>query len=202
MTNIKISELDELQEVADQDLFVIVDSDENITKKIQAGNLGILVPKTTKTTSDTETYSCNYVNNEVDKLLPENSKTTGTTNTYSCDYINGIVESGSNETGNWIKFVDGTMKTYQEIEVEMACNTAWGNLFVGNYATAINFPQTFKELPKVLIDLKLRAGACFKVEWEVPIITTSSYKNVGIGRATTSNSVGITITLYAIGKWK
>lgn len=131
-----------------------------------------------------------------------NSKTTGTDNTYSCDYINGIVESGSNEKGNWIKFVDGTMITYQEIEVEMACNTAWGNLFVGNYATAINFPQTFKELPKVLIDLKLKTGACFKVEWEAPIITTSSYKNIGIGRATTSNLVGITITLYAIGKWK
>ena len=32
---------DELQEVADQDLFVIVDSDENTTKKIQAGNLNI-----------------------------------------------------------------------------------------------------------------------------------------------------------------
>ena len=53
---------------------------------------GGLVPKTTKTTSDTETYSCNYVNNEVDKLLPENSKTTGTTNTYSCDYINSLDE--------------------------------------------------------------------------------------------------------------
>lgn len=54
---------------------------------------GGLVPKTTKTTSDTETYSCNYVNNEVDKLLPENSKTTGTTNTYSCDYINSLKPS-------------------------------------------------------------------------------------------------------------
>ena len=41
MANIKISELDELQEVADQDLFVIVDSDENTTKKIQASNLNI-----------------------------------------------------------------------------------------------------------------------------------------------------------------
>jgi len=131
-----------------------------------------------------------------------NAQTTSDTNTYSCNYINGIIESGSNSNGNWVKFEDGTMITYQEIKVEMACNTAWGNLFVGNYATAINFPQTFKELPKVLIDLKLKEGACFKVEWEVPIITTSSYKNIGIGRGTTSNAVGLTITLYAIGKWK
>lgn len=113
-----------------------------------------------------------------------------------------INSSGSNSNGNWIKFEDGTMITYQEIEVEMACNTAWGNLFVGNYANAINFPQTFKELPKVLIDLKLKVGACFKVEWEIPIITTSSYKNIGIGRGSSSNAVGLTITLYAIGKWK
>lgn len=113
-----------------------------------------------------------------------------------------INSSGSNSNGNWIKFEDGTMITYQEIEVEMACNTAWGNLFVGNYATAINFPQTFKDLPKVLIDLKLKVGACFKVEWEIPVITTSSYKNIGIGRGSSSNAVGLTITLYAIGKWK
>ena len=64
---------------------------------------GGLVPKTVNTTSDTETYSCNYVNNEVDKLLPENSKTTGTTNTYSCNYLNNAINgtvlyntSGSN----------------------------------------------------------------------------------------------------------
>ena len=131
-----------------------------------------------------------------------NAQTESDTNVYSCNYINGIIKSGSNSNGNWIKFEDGTMITYQEIEVEIACNTAWGNLFVGNYTTAINFPQTFKELPKVLIDLKLKAGACFKVEWEVPIITTSSYKNIGIGRGTTSDAVGLTITLYAIGKWK
>lgn len=131
-----------------------------------------------------------------------NTQTESDTDVYSCNYVNGIIESGNNSNGNWIKYEDGTMITYQEIEVKTACNTAWGNLFVGNYATAINFPQTFKELPKVLIDLKLKIGACFKVEWEVPIITTSSYKNIGIGRGTSSNLVSFTITLYAIGKWK
>ena len=40
MANIKISELDELQEASDQDLLVIVDVANNETKKIQAGNLG------------------------------------------------------------------------------------------------------------------------------------------------------------------
>lgn len=131
-----------------------------------------------------------------------NTQTESDTNVYSCNYVNNIIESGSNDKGNWIKYTDGTMITYQDIEVETACNTAWGNLFVGNYATTINFPQTFKELPKVLIDLKLKVGACFKVEWEIPIITTSSYKNIGIGRGTSSDAVGLKITIFAIGKWK
>lgn len=132
----------------------------------------------------------------------KSSKITSDTDTYNCNYINGIIESGSNDNGNWIKYVDGTMITYQEIEVEIACNTAWGNLFVGNYATSINFPQIFKGLPKVLIDLKLKVGACFKVEWEIPIITTSSYKNIGVGRGTSSDAVGFKATIFAIGKWK
>ena len=128
MANIKISELDELQKATDQDLLVIVDVANNKTKKIQAGNLGILVPKTTKTTSDTETYSCNYVNAQVDDL---NTTIIGVDNiasnkpdaigtyaenpmdTYNCVYINdainSIIESGSNANGNWIKYRDGTM---------------------------------------------------------------------------------------------
>ena len=83
---------------------------------------GGLVPKTTKTTSDTETYSCNYVNAQVDDL---NTTIIGVDNiasnkpdaigtyaenpmdTYNCVYINdainSIIESGSNENGNWIK---------------------------------------------------------------------------------------------------
>lgn len=193
------------EDTIDNDKLVAITTDISLVAEKITNNIS-----NSKTTGTDNTYSCDYINNQVDVINNNinnkpnaiNAYTTSTKNTYACDYINGIIESGSNTNGNWIKFVDGTMITYKEIEVEMACNTAWGNLFVGNYATAINFPQTFKELPKVLIDLKLKDGACFKVEWEVPIITTSSYKNVGIGRATTSNSVGITITLYAIGKWK
>ena len=131
-----------------------------------------------------------------------NEQTESDTNTYSCNYINGIIKSGNNDNGNWIKYNDGTMITYQNVDITLSANEAWGGIFVGNYPTPINFPQTFKEPPKVLIDLKLKVGACFKVEWEVPIITTSSYKNIGIGRGTSSNAVDLTITLYAIGKWK
>ena len=38
-----------------------------------------------------------------------NAYSTSQEDTYSCDYINGIVESGSNANGNYTKFADGTM---------------------------------------------------------------------------------------------
>lgn len=131
-----------------------------------------------------------------------NAKTTGTTNTYSCDYINGIVESGSNENGNWIKYNDGTMQTYQNVDITLSVTEAWGGIFVGNYATPINFPQTFKEPPEVLIDLKFTQGAGWRIDWDFPVITNSSIKNIGVGRGTASDTSKFKATIFAIGKWK
>lgn len=131
-----------------------------------------------------------------------NARTTGTTNTYSCDYINGIVESGSNDKGNWIKFNDGTMMTYQNVDITLSVTETWGGIFVGNYATPINFPQTFKEPPEVLIDLKFTQGAGWRIDWDFPVITNSSIKNIGVGRGTASDTSKFKATIFAIGKWK
>ena len=63
MANIKISELDELVAVANDDYLPIVDTSVGETKKIQTSNLKIPKIKNKKTQSDTDTYSCNYINN-------------------------------------------------------------------------------------------------------------------------------------------
>ena len=84
-----------------------------------------------------------------------NTKTTGTTNTYSCDYINNtinsIVESGSNENGNWIKYADGTMictatKVFKKIDI----NNSWGSLYETAELTLGNFPQQCISTPTVI----------------------------------------------------
>ena len=163
---------------------------------------GGLVPKTTKTTSDTETYSCNYVNNEVDKLLPENSKTTGVTNTYSCDYINGIVESGSNANGNWIKYNDGTMICTKKHTGTANVNIALGSIFYnGYYAMAGDLPQNFIEAPYYY-------ATNVESEWEIwglqtkPVTTSKWATRVDLMSATSHSDKPITITMIAIGKWK
>ena len=205
MANIKISELDELQKATDQDLLVIVDSDKNITKKIQAGNLGILVPKTEKTNSDTETYSCNYVNNEVDKLLPENSKTTGTTNTYSCDYINGIVESGSNENGNWIKFNDGTMICYKTKlfgSVAVTNTTTVTGIHQSNKLSFDNFPVEFIKEPTCNITLRNTTYNMWVVVNGDNVKTKTNAGSYNILRLGSPSTVNIYLEYIAIGKWK
>ena len=132
----------------------------------------------------------------------KSSKTTSDTDTYNCNYINGIIESGSNDNGNWIKFENGTMITYQNVSITLSVTEEWGGIFVGNYATPINFSQTFKEPPEVLIDLKFTQGAGWRVDWDFPVITTSSIKNIGVGRGTASDTSKFNATIFAIGKWK
>ena len=65
MANIKISELDELVAVANDDYLPIVDTSAGETKKIQTSNLKIPKIKNEKTQSDNDAYSCNYINNVV-----------------------------------------------------------------------------------------------------------------------------------------
>ena len=168
---------------------------------------GGLVPKTTKTTSDTETYSCNYVNNEVDKLLPENSKTTGTTNTYSCDYINntinGIVESGSNEYGNWIKYNDGTMICTRTISMTISCTQQWGSLYYGTNTDQWNFSQTFIAPPIMSIKcIKTGNSSFFDGEYTGLEIGNSYFKNIDIMRPNSFNDIALSVHIIAIGKWK
>lgn len=140
---------------------------------------GGLVPKTTKTTSDTETYSCNY--------------------------INGIIESGSNAYGNWIKYNDGTMiVTRETYEITVNVNVSWGNIFVGGDYTEWEFPVPFINVPDlVLFDVNpTTTSGCFKISYEPTKITKNSIQNVYVGRGTSASDVAFKIHILAIGKWK
>ena len=134
-----------------------------------------------------------------------NVKTTGTTNTYSCDYINGIVESGSNSKGSWIKYNDGTMiVTRETYEITVNINVSWGNIFVGGDYTEWEFPVPFINVPDlVLFDVNpTTTNGCFKTSYEPTNITKNSIQNVYVGRGTSASDVTFKIHILAIGKWK
>ena len=141
-----------------------------------------------------------------------NTKTTGTTNTYSCDYINNtinsIIESGSNENGNWIKYADGTMictatKVFENIDV----NTSWGNLYETAELTLGNFPQQFISTPTGINCIMItntntnNKGSAGFIEYIIET-TTTSWGKTAIAKATSSVAANIGLSLIAIGKWK
>lgn len=80
-----------------------------------------------------------------------------TTDTYSCNYINGIIESGSNANGSWIKFADGTMIITQNFTKNIAATTKDTGTYI--YYGGVNegdipsYPQTFTSILSANINI-------------------------------------------------
>lgn len=135
-----------------------------------------------------------------------NAKTTGVTNTYSCDYINGIIESGSNDNGNWIKFVDGTMICTNRYFIQELGNTTTqsGALYVSNEIQGKSFPATFTNRPEIFFNFE-NATWGGKNVISIKTIgypTTSVAPNIQLVSATSSTNTAINFEYLAIGKWK
>ena len=141
-----------------------------------------------------------------------NAKTTGSTNTYSCDYINNtinsIIESGSNENGNWIKYADGTMIcTATKVFENVSVTNSWGNLYETAELTLGNFPQQFISTPTgincnmITNSNSNEKGSAGFVEYIVQTNNTS-WGKTAIAKPVSSPSVNIGLSLIAIGKWK
>lgn len=139
---------------------------------------GGLVPKTTKTTSDTETYSCNYVN--------------------------GIVESGSNANGNWIKYADGTMICTKRIEP-----SEFGNVQSYNAVTTTwTYPQEFISTEGLTTYVTPRNWSQYMNLAKTANPTTSTVQimltciNLNPLEVITDKAWMYGVNAMAIGKWK
>ena len=130
-------------------------------------------------------------------LVPNTTKTTSDTETYSCNYVNGIIESGSNDNGNWIKFVDGTMICNCYVTRNIANTIPWNNMYIGDIQN-IPFPQQFIELYSCNVDLYSTRNA-WKMSGSIPTISgTGSMFSV----SPESFTKDMRICVIAIGKWK
>jgi hypothetical protein len=115
--------------------------------------------------------------------------------------INGVVESGSNENGEWIKYVDGTMICAGAYKVTTARNTTWGSLYVSPEISGIAYPIPFKEIKSVDLTLEASGNTVWSASADKGSTTnTPSYYIVS---ATGTSYESEYITNYiAIGKWK
>ena len=118
-------------------------------------------------------------------------------------YYSGIVESGSNNKGEYVKFSDGTMICSREIDITFDVSIQWGSLFVGEDTYAYDFAQEFIEAPKVITNIRnTTSSSLIPAYYRKPNITKRYYQNFSVVRPTSSNSVPAIVTIIAIGKWK
>ena len=78
-------------------------------------------------TSTTDTYTCNYING-IDENVGNLTQLNTTNKNNLVSAINSVVESGSNENGNWIKYADGTMICTKTISIITPITSTWGAL--------------------------------------------------------------------------
>ena len=130
------------------------------------------------------------------------------TKKYVDDSINGIVESGSNENGNWIKYNDGTMictsvKLFENVSV----TNSWGNLYETPELSLGNFPQSFISTPEGINCIMINNGNSSGkgsggfVEYIIGT-TNTSWGKTAIAKPTSVAKANIGLSLIAIGKWK
>ena len=143
----------------------------------------------------------NLMQNNVENSF-KSSMTTSNTDTYNCNYINSIIESGSNSNGNWIKFNDGTMIQMGSLEVNAA---TYIELPYGGYRTfgkTITLPVSFIN-SKYIISVNATSdtnnnGFCANKEG----ITNNSFNGYFWTINKNTTELIHSIDYITIGKWK
>lgn len=116
--------------------------------------------------------------------------------------ISSIIESGSNSSGSWIKYSDGSMICYATVERVINFNTSSGSLYTGTMNNSITFPQQFVTLPRVVINTQNDTDYYYCVVYGV-LRNKTSITSVTFLRTTSPGAaVPINFAYIAIGRWK
>ena len=136
------------------------------------------------------------VGSAVSEITNEYSTSTGLG--YSANYINnnvGIVESGSNTNGNYIKFADGTMICYAILSFNLEITNQYEGVYYANTGS-ITFPQEFISTPVINIMLRGIAGGGYSFY----NVLTSEFS--GFVWKIQSKTSEFSLLYQAIGRWK
>lgn len=119
--------------------------------------------------------------------------------------IAGIIESGSNENGEYVKFSDGTMIQSMKVSTTINIQGVWGSLF-HEYASLPNYPIPFVgNLPTVVGSIIATSSTfCFG---ELTTTTNSPQTLSSPGaylvlRPTAAENVSFVVNIIAKGRWK
>lgn len=73
-------------------------------------------------------------------------KTNSDTDTYSCNYINNIIETGTNDKGRYEKYANGMLKCYYTQTISTDIKNSWGSLFISPVIQLQDYPMAFKAI--------------------------------------------------------
>ena len=127
----------------------------------------------TKTTSDADTYSCNYINNVLIK--------TGTVNGWTYE-----------------KYDNGIYKCYKNIAATGPITSSLGNFYFGITQLDTLFPVTFIETPTVNIGLDYMDWGIAQFSG----VTTSKIATIIAFSTQSKSSATVIYNILVIGKWK
>lgn len=136
-----------------------------------------------------------------DTSTPINSENLNLLQTNVESAINGIVESGNNTNGNYIKYTDGTMICHFSKGLATTTCTQVANMYQYEFSNPFTFPVPFVDTPSVTISNGYVSSAASALIWAF------QRNNVGIQSIKTlspSNFSGqyVAFNYIAIGKWK
>lgn len=137
-------------------------------------------------------------------IIPENkilnSESTSETDTYSCNYINTIVETITNGNGTAVKFKDGTMICYGKFNATTGTTstTSGGLTFYYSDEITTTFPETFVNTPTITMQV-VNANATLLT---FALISGESTSSFTMRLQATSSNYSRGIRYMAIGRWK
>ena len=113
--------------------------------------------------------------------------------------INGIIESGSNANGKYIKFSDGTLICYGRAIMSFSINIAYGSVFRSDIQS-ISLPYSFIDTNYVVTLQGIApVHVCYAVDDDKSVNLFKFYPVGFVSQASVSSR---NIGYMCIGKWK
>lgn len=170
------------------------------TPALNATNLNKLQDNVEDEIDITNSNVTSLSTNKLDKTSVKDTYSTSATDTYSCNYVNQIVESGNNENGNWIKYVNGDLICYGTASIQNPTYSGWYSFCrVTNDAT-VTLPAAFKDNAYKI------AATSFTFGYFSMIIRNKNTDSFTFKGCThnqdTYNPGSGTFDYVAVGKWK
>ncbi|MNG92111.1 hypothetical protein D3C79_510310 [compost metagenome] len=114
--------------------------------------------------------------------------------------VGGIVESGENANGMYIKFAGGLMLCFCKLDVSgIAITSQGGSIFQNAQAVRVNYPATFVGVVRSFSEAMYYAGG--NRPWSILVTQGTTYSDYVLQAGVSMSNFSGLITVGVIGRW-